>query len=166
MPEPIGAPAEESTGTGPGRVLVVIYAIFALAAGARAGVQLATRFSEAPLAYLLSALAAVVYLVATIGLARGGRGGRRTAVVACSVELTGVLVVGTLSLLDRAAFPDATVWSGYGQGYGFVPLVLPVLGLLWLRHLADLAAERREVPPGPGLEPGAAASGEGADAGG
>ena len=141
MPEPVGAPAEPGTGAGPGRVLVVIYGIFALAAGARAGVQLATKFSEAPLAYLLSALAAVVYLVATFGLARGGRVGRRTAVVACSVELTGVLVVGTLSLLDHAAFPDATVWSGFGQGYGFVPLVLPVLGLLWLRHLAELDAE-------------------------
>jgi hypothetical protein len=129
------------TAQGPGRVLVALYAVFALAAGARAAVQLATRFDEAPLAYLLSALAAVVYVVATVGLARGGRGGRRTAVVACSVELAGVLVVGTLSLADAAAFPDDTVWSGYGSGYGFIPLALPVLGLLWLRHQAELAAE-------------------------
>ncbi|MGY1856149.1 hypothetical protein [Modestobacter sp. SYSU DS0290] len=131
-PEPTSATAD--TTRGPGRVLVALYGVFALAAGARAGVQLATRFSEAPLAYLLSALAAVVYLVATVGLARGGRGGRRTALAACTVELAGVLVVGTLSLLDPVAFPDATVWSNYGQGYGFVPLALPVLGLLWLRH--------------------------------
>jgi cytochrome bd-type quinol oxidase subunit 2 len=135
------AEADPDGGRGPGRVLVAIYGLFALAAGARAGVQIATQFTEAPVAYLLSALAAVVYLVATVGLARGTRGGRRAAVVACSVELAGVLVVGTLSLLDRGAFPKATVWSGYGQGYGFVPLVLPVLGLLWLRHLSDLEAE-------------------------
>ena len=122
------------TAAGPGRVLVGLYGLFALAAGARAAVQLATDFSAAPVAYLLSALAAVIYLVATIGLVRGGPGGRRTALVACSVELVGVLVVGTLSLTDRAAFPDATVWSVYGKGYGFVPLVLPVLGLLWLRE--------------------------------
>jgi hypothetical protein len=126
-------------------VLVALYATFALAAGARAAVQLATAFDEAPLAYLLSALAAVVYLLATVGLARGGRGGRRTAIVACSVELVGVLVVGTLSLVDRAAFPDATVWSGYGRGYGFVPLVLPVLGLLWLRHVSELEAEQADA---------------------
>jgi hypothetical protein len=113
-----------------------VYAVFALAAGARAAVQLSTRFSEAPLAYLLSALAAVVYIVATVGLARGGRGGRRAAFVAITTELIGVLVVGTLSLVDRAAFPDETVWSGYGRGYGFVPLVLPVLGLLLLRRQA------------------------------
>jgi hypothetical protein len=130
------------TAHGPGRVLVAVYAVFALAAGARAAVQLALQFDEAPLAYLLSAFAALVYVAATVGLARGGRGGRRTAVVACSVELAGVLVVGTLSLADPAAFPDDTVWSGYGQGYGFIPLALPVLGLLWLRHQAEVAAEQ------------------------
>ncbi len=135
-------PAAPGTAQGPGRVLVALYAVFALAAGARAAVQLAVQFDEAPLAYLLSALAALVYVAATVGLARGGRGGRRTAVAACSVELIGVLAVGTLSLLDPAAFPDDTVWSGYGRGYGFIPLVLPVLGLLWLRHQAEEAAER------------------------
>ena len=118
---------------GPGRALVAVYGVFALAAGARAVVQLSTRFAEAPVAYLLSALAAAVYVVATVALARGGR---RTALVAISVELVGVLVVGTLSLLEPAAFPDETVWSAYGRGYLFVPLVLPVLGLLFLRRSA------------------------------
>lgn len=124
------------TYAGPGRVLVGVYGLFALAAGARAGVQIATRFDEAPVAYLLSALAAAVYLAATVGLARSGRAGRRTALVCCSVELVGVLTVGSLSLLTPDTFPDATVWSYYGRGYGFVPLVLPVLGLLWLRRTA------------------------------
>ncbi|TYP81320.1 hypothetical protein [Blastococcus xanthinilyticus] len=130
-----GRPAEAgTTGTaGPARVLVLVYGIFALAAGSRATVQLATRFAEAPVAYLLSAFAALVYVVATVGLARGARG-RRTALAAIGVELAGVLVVGTLSLADPAAFPDETVWSGYGRGYGYVPLVLPVLGLLLLRR--------------------------------
>ncbi|KQS67020.1 hypothetical protein ASG41_10215 [Modestobacter sp. Leaf380] len=152
MGAPATGPADGSTSTGPGRVLVALYGTFALAAGARAAVQLATQFDEAPLAYLLSAFSAVVYLVATVGLARGGRSGRRTAVVACLVELVGVLVVGTLSLADRQAFPDATVWSGFGQGYGFIPLVLPLLGLLWLRHLRELdrdAESDRDAEPGP-----------------
>ncbi len=127
------------TASGPGRVLVALYGVFALAAGARAAVQLATRFAEAPLAYLLSALAAVVYVVAAVGLA-GGR--RRTAIAACAFELAGVLAVGTLSLADPAAFPDETVWSGYGRGYLFIPLVLPVLGLLWLRRRSAGSAAR------------------------
>lgn len=127
-------PAEPVTRTGPGRVLVAVYALFALAAGARAAVQIATKYSDAPVAYLLSALAAVVYVLATIGLARGRRLSRRLAVVACTTELVGVLAVGTWSVADKAEFPDATVWSRYGSGYGYVPLVLPVLGLAWLRH--------------------------------
>jgi hypothetical protein len=130
----------QRTSSGPGRILVAVYAVFALSASARAGVQLATQFSEAPLAYLLSALAAVVYIVATVSLARGAR---RWATVAIGVELVGVLVVGTLSVFDAAAFPRATVWSIYGIGYGFVPLILPFLGLLWLRRTRPSAADGR-----------------------
>ena len=121
-----------STRSGPGKVLVAVYGVFALAACTRAGVQIATRFDEAPLAYLLSALAGVIYVVATIMLARGTRMSRNVATVAIVVELVGVLTVGTLSVLDPEAFPRATVWSVYGIGYGFVPLLLPILGLWWL----------------------------------
>ncbi|MDW5329834.1 hypothetical protein [Plantactinospora sp. KLBMP9567] len=120
--------------SGPGRALVAVYILFAIAASCRAGVQIITKFDEAPVAYLLSALAAVIYIVATIGLARGDRVGRRTALVCCTVELVGVLNVGALSLFDPALFPDDTVWSDFGGGYGYIPLVLPVLGLLWLRR--------------------------------
>jgi hypothetical protein len=132
-PQPAASPPD-STRTGPGRVLIAVYALFALSASARAAVQIATKFSHAPVAYLLSALAAVIYILATVTLAVGSPAARRIAVLSCSVELVGVLAVGTWSLADRATFPDATVWSGYGSGYGFVPLVLPVLGLLWLRR--------------------------------
>jgi hypothetical protein len=154
-PEPT-APPPASTRTGPGRVLIAVYALFALSASARAGVQIATKFHNAPVAYLLSAFAALVYILATVTLAVGTPTARRIAVVSCSVELVGVLAVGTWSLADPATFPDATVWSGYGSGYGFVPLVLPVLGLLWLRRwnrgarqgAAEVVADRKEpVPP-------------------
>jgi hypothetical protein len=113
-----------------------VYAIFALAATSRAGVQIGTKFHEAPLAYSLSAFAAVVYLLATFALARGGERWWRVALVSCSVELLGVLTIGTLSIFDKAAFPDATVWSVYGEGYLFIPVVLPVIGLYWLRRTA------------------------------
>ena len=119
----------EGTAHGPGRVLIAVYGVFALAAGARAGVQIATKFSEAPIAYLLSAFAALVYIGATVAMARQWW---RAAFVCCSTELVGVLAVGTAGLVLPEEFPDATVWSDYGGGYGFVPLVLPVLGLIWL----------------------------------
>ncbi|UBU11102.1 hypothetical protein [Nonomuraea gerenzanensis] len=118
-------------GSGPGRALIAVYGLFSLAAGARAGVQIATRFGEAPLAYSLSAFAALVYILLTVALWRGAR---RLALVALGIELAGVLIIGTLSLLDPAAFPDETVWSAYGRGYLFIPLVLPLVGLFWLRR--------------------------------
>lgn len=120
-------------GTG-GRVLVAVYAVFALAAGARSLVQLTTKLDEAPVAYVLSFVAAAVYLVATVALRRPTVRAHRVALAACTVELLGVVTVGTLSPVDGELFPDQTVWSGFGIGYGFVPLVLPVIGLLWLRR--------------------------------
>jgi len=135
----------DSTKTGPGRVLIAIYALFALSASARAGVQIVTKFGNAPVAYLLSAFAAMIYILATVTLAVGSPAARRIAVLSCSVELAGVLAVGTWSLADPATFPDATVWSGYGSGYGFVPLVLPVLGLIWLRRWTVRARTRGAV---------------------
>jgi hypothetical protein len=127
-----GAADRRSTSTGLGRVLVATYAVFALAATARSVVQLATRASEAPLAYSLSAVAAGVYVLATLGLAEVGPRPRALAWAAVVFELVGVLTVGTLTVLDPELFPDATVWSAYGQGYGYLPLVLPFLGIGWL----------------------------------
>jgi hypothetical protein len=141
MSEPLTPPESPasrptSTRTGPGRLLVAVYGLFALSASARALVQIATKFCHAPVAYLLSAFAGLVYIIATATLTAGSPTARRIAIASCSVELAGVLGVGTWSILDPAAFPDATVWSGYGSGYGFVPLVLPIFGLLWLRYWA------------------------------
>jgi hypothetical protein len=129
MPEP----ARRALG-GPGVVLVVVYGVLALAATGRSVLQITTGFDKAPLAYTLSAVAAAVYILATWCLARGGRW-VRVGIYACAVELVGVLVVGTASYLASDLFPDKTVWSHFGQGYGFVPLVLPVLGLLWFRRV-------------------------------
>ncbi|WP_024288021.1 hypothetical protein [Cellulomonas sp. KRMCY2] len=121
-----------STASGPGRVLVAVYGVLAVAATARSAVQIVRDLDEAPLAYLLSAVAAAVYVLATVALAKGTGGWRATAWSAVSLELTGVLVVGALSVGAPELFADATVWSGFGSGYGYVPLVLPALGLLWL----------------------------------
>lgn len=126
--------APSTTARGPGRLLVAVYAVFALAATSRAAFQLLTKGSEAPLAYGLSAFAAAVYIVATVALAGHGPLARRVAIAALSVELTGVLAIGTASILEPGWFGDDTVWSRYGLGYLLIPLVLPVAGLLWLRR--------------------------------
>lgn len=118
---------------GPGRLLIAVYGVFALSATARASYQLLTEFDQAPVAYLLSAISAIVYIVATIALARGERS-RKLAYATVLFELVGVVLVGFLSLLLPSLFAHPSVWSGFGVGYGFIPLALPILGLVWLRR--------------------------------
>ncbi|GAA8852914.1 membrane protein [Helicobacter pylori] len=126
---------EVRTGTGPGRIVVAVYAVLALAATGRSVLQITKYFDRAPLAYVLSAVAAVIYVVATVALAKGGPSGARLATGAITVEAVGVLAVGTLSFVRPELFPDKTVWSHYGSGYGYLPLVLPFVGLWWIHRV-------------------------------
>ncbi|WP_120337745.1 hypothetical protein [Cryobacterium soli] len=126
--------------TGIGRVLIMVYGVLALAATGRSFVQIVGKFDQAPVAYTLSALAAVVYIVATVALIKRGAFWYRVAWITIGFELLGVLVIGTLSLVDPQLFPHDTVWSVYGRGYVFIPLVLPILGMWWLaRHAPERA---------------------------
>ncbi len=119
--------------SGPGRLLTFFYGVLALAATGRSAFQLVTKFHDAPTAYILSAVAAVIYVAALVAIVAQAR---LIAVVACSIEFVGVVTVGTWSFAVPHDFPDTTVWSGYGSGYGYLPAVLPVLALIWLRRVA------------------------------
>ena len=123
-----------ATNTRFGRVLVILYAIMAIGATTRSIYAIATKFNQAPFAYLLSAFAAAVYIVATITLARGDAASRRIAQISITIELVGVIVVGVLSLVWPDLFQKASVWSWFGLEYLLLPLALPILGLWWLRH--------------------------------
>jgi len=122
--------------SGFGRVLIAVYAVLALAATGRSAYQILSEFDEAPLAYSLSAVAAVVYVVATIALAMRGAAWTRVAIATIGFELLGVLVVGTLSITHPELFGHASVWSWYGMGYLFIPAVLPIVGLWWILRTA------------------------------
>ncbi|WP_390904985.1 hypothetical protein [Nesterenkonia marinintestina] len=120
---------------GVGMLIITAYGIFAVSATARALYQSVFHFAEAPVAYLLSAFAALVYVVATVALSRRSVAAWKTAMSAVLIELFGVLGVGLWTVLVPDLFADDTVWSHFGSGYGYVPLVLPVVGLYWLwRH--------------------------------
>lgn len=125
-------PEDDTPPTGPRRVLIALYAVFALAATARGIVQIVTKYHEAPLAYLLSLFSGLVYIAATIGLVTNRRWSRPLAWAAVGTEMVGVVTIGLASIIDSTAFPHDTVWSRFGAGYGYVPIILPVLGLMWL----------------------------------
>ncbi|MEU6773887.1 hypothetical protein [Streptomyces sp. NPDC046759] len=119
--------------SGPGMLLVWFYGVMVVGAVSRSAFQISTEFDRAPLAYALSAVAGLVYAFITYTLIRGGETARRAALVCCAAELAGVLIVGTWTLADHSAFPDTTVWSYYGAGYIFIPVLLPVSAMYWLR---------------------------------
>jgi hypothetical protein len=133
--------------TGLGRVLIAVYGVLALAATGRSVYQILADFGSAPLAYSLSALASVVYVVATIALIMPGAAWEKIAWATITFELMGVLIVGVLSVFDPQLFPAKTVWSLFGRGYGFVPLILPIVGLVWLTLQRRRAAT---IPSGEG----------------
>ncbi|GAB1334603.1 hypothetical protein ACE1SV_11930 [Streptomyces sp. E-15] len=122
--------------SGPGMLLVWFYGVMVVGAVSRSAYQIATEFDRAPLAYTLSAVAGLVYGFITYTLVRGGETARRAAMLCCAAELAGVLIVGTWTLVEPSAFPDATVWSKYGMGYVFIPVLLPLSAMYWLRKAA------------------------------
>ncbi len=136
MAEPVTGEKQQRTRLvqGPGLLLVWLYGVMSVGAVSRSVYQILTDFGSAPLAHVLSAVAAVVYAFITYTLVRGGETARRAALVCCAAELAGVLIVGTWTVLDPSAFPDSTVWSEFGMGYVFIPVLLPVTGMWWLRR--------------------------------
>ncbi|WP_237212102.1 hypothetical protein [Rothia nasimurium] len=124
--------AAATKNSGFGRLLVVIYGVFTLSAGARALYQVIRKFDEAPLSISLSALSALIYLVATIALAKKGERAWKVSLLAVGIEMAGVLLIGIFSYLQPQHFELASVWSHFGSGYGYIPLVLPMVGLWWL----------------------------------
>ena len=122
---------------GVGRLLILVYAVFAISSTARASFQMITKFEEAPVSYSLSLLSALVYLLATVSLAKSGPTWKTIALASVIFELIGVLTVGVISLLVPELFVEASIWSGFGSGYGYLPLALPVLGLLWIRKTSQ-----------------------------
>ena len=124
--------------------LIVAYAVLALAALGRSSFQISTKFADAPLAYSISAVSAVLYAVIAVALWRGANG---LALMGTSAELAGVTVVGTLGYVESSWWPDETVWTGYGSAYGWVPLLLPLLAL-WA-----LVRTRRAAEPSLAMRP-------------
>jgi hypothetical protein len=132
-----------------GYVLALSYPVLALSTGVRAGYQLF--FKEGGLVHAgqlqpmvgpgLSALAACLYLLATVGFARRRRWAWFVSVGALGLETLLTLIVGTLSWPSLYGdYIGGSVWRLYGQDYGYFPLFQPILGLIWLFWPATMAA--------------------------
>lgn len=87
----------------------------------------------------LSTFVGVLYIFIIVGLRQRSPRAWWITLALLAIELAGVLIVGTIDVVWHP-FPYATVWSNYGIGYFFMPLVLPFLGLTWI-----LRRETREA---------------------
>jgi len=121
--------SSKSQSRGVGNLVIAVYAVFALSASVRASYQLIRKYDDAPLAYWLSLVAAVFYIIATFALAKRNYSLARKTLV---FELAGVLAVGSLGIFVPELFAHPSVWSYFGMGYGFIPLLLPLFGLWWI----------------------------------
>lgn len=104
---------------------VALYGFWSVAVLSRALYQYATR----PLPHLpthLSLCAGLIYLGITVA---AWSGHTRWVRAGLWIELAGVCIVSTVEHWWR--LPYTSAWSGYGSGYVWLPLVLPIAGL-WL----------------------------------
>mgnify|MGYP007059438601 CR=1 FL=1 len=130
VPEDVRSPFIRRAGT----VLAISYPVLALSTAFRSGYQLFLK--EVVVSYtgpILSGVAALCYLTATIGFAYRRRWAWWLSVLVLGFETLMTLIVGTLSIINPELV-GSTVWRLFGIDYGFFPLVQPLLGLAWLFH--------------------------------
>lgn len=106
------------------RGLAALYAFWALAIMSRVSWQYATRLGN-HLPTHLSAITGIIYVLIAYWAWQGWTKALQWGLI---VELIGVIVVGTYELFYP--FGYATAWSHYGAGYLYMPLLLPIAGIV------------------------------------
>lgn len=130
-----------------GYILAVSYPVLALSTGARSIYQLFFKTGvDNYLPVYLSALAAMLYLTATLGFAYRRRWTWWLSVAALGFETLMTLLIGVWSLVDPALIGH-TVWRHFGEDYGYFPLFQPLFGLIWLFWPLTMAAYGIRTPP-------------------
>lgn len=129
---------------GLGRIVMVLFWLFGLLTAVPALVAL-IRATDTPIGpRLIAVLAGLVYLVIAVGITHNGRKMRFIAWAATTVALVGSLITGLFELGTDHAAAVTSAWSRFGADYWYVPLVLPLIGFVWLwrsdpRRIVELA---------------------------
>ena len=108
------------------RGLALIYLFWATALCSRAIWQYTTRSGNL-LPTHLSLVAGIIYLAIVVW---AWRGHRTALIIGLSIEIIGVIAISISEFLWP--LPYASAWSGFGAGYLWMPLILPIVGLIQL----------------------------------
>jgi hypothetical protein len=114
------------------RGLALLYLFWAVALCSRAIWQYMTRSGDLRPTHL-SLIAGLIYVAIVVW---AWYGQRKFLMLGLVVELMGVLAISIGEL--RWPLPYASAWSQFGSGYLYMPIILPILGLL---HLSMKRAE-------------------------
>jgi hypothetical protein len=128
-------PTKAKTARGASDVLGFFYALWSFSALGRSSYEYLFKRPTTYIPAHLSTFVGLLYILIIVGLRRRSPRWWRLTLALLIVELAGVLIVGTIDVVWRP-FPYATVWSNYGVGYFFMPLLLPFAGLWWMLRKA------------------------------
>lgn len=95
---------------------------------------------------LVALVAGLVYLLAALALTHNGRRMRMIGWASVSVEAIGPVLVGVLGVGVPQLSDPRSPWGAFGADYWYIPLVLPVVGLVWLwwsnpRRIVELSEQ-------------------------
>lgn len=95
---------------------------------------------------LVSLLAALIYLTAAIALTHNGRRMRMVGWASVGISLAGPILTGLLGVGTSEVSAEFSPWSRFGEYYYYLPLVIPVIGLVWLwwsnpRRIVEIAEQ-------------------------
>lgn len=131
---------------GLGRLVMAAFWLFGAWVTTNAVID-ALHWDSGPIGPVVVALVAgIVYLVAALALTHNGRRMRRLGWAAVAVEALGPVLVGLLGMGVPALSDPRSPWGAFGADYWYIPLVLPVIGLVWLwwsnpRRIVELSEQ-------------------------
>ncbi len=130
--EPSGVKDDRRPSWGLGRIVMAIFWIFGLLTTVPAVIDLIRDVNSPIGPRLVAVLAGAIYLVIAVGITHNGRKMRLISWAAMIAAFVGPYIMGLFELGVEPVSEVSSAWSHFGAQYWYVPLVLPLVGFVWM----------------------------------